>query len=211
MPKCGFVAAGPVAQKAKSGKIPFSGNDELVGTRFHGGILLFAGDFCKVARTAKGRTRFPFKIILVPPDQPAPKAPWVGTHRWKHRAIYNIKMKLAIQIEKASNKASLDWFKFYVVRGYGAPGASEFICPYSGMIAKTINPREAASLRRYWVGCARKSREILNWLSLLDPARYSAELNSYLLRTIVTTYNIREIKEYQAEHPFESAKPWQKL
>ena len=211
MPKRSFVAAGPVTQKPKSGEAPFSDNDELVGKRFHGSILLSAGEFCKVARTTKGRTRFPFKIILVPPDRPAPKAPWAGTHKWKHRAIYNIKMELAIQVEKASNRAKYDWFKFYSVRGYGAPGIAEFICPYSGMIAKTIKPEEAASMRKYWVGCAKKSREMLNWLSSLDPARYSTGLNSYLLRTIVTTYNIREIEEYQAKYPFESAKPWQKL
>ena len=164
-----------------------------------------------MARTAKGKTRFPFKITLVSPDQPAPKAPWIGTHRWKHRAIYNIKMKLAIQVKKASNKAKCDWFKFYAVRGYGSPGMAEFICPYSGMIAKTVKPEEAASIRRYCVECARKSREILDWLSSLDPAGYSTGLNSYLLRTIVTTYNVREIEEYQTEYPFESAKPWQKL
>jgi hypothetical protein len=176
-----------------------------------GSILLPAGESCKVARTTKGKTRFPFKIILVPPDQPTPKPPWIGSHRWKHRAIYNIKMKLAIQIEKASNRAKHNWIKLYSVRGYGAPGVCEFICPYSGMIARTIEPEQAASLRRYWAQCAKKSCEILDWLSLLDPARYSADLNSYLLRTIVITYNIREIKKYQAQHSFEASKPWQKL
>ena len=175
------------------------------------GIVFPAGRFRKLARTVKGKTRFPFKIILVPPDQPPPRAPWIGTHRWKHRAIYNVKMKLAIQIEKASNKAKYRWFKLYAVRGYGAPSVSEFICPYSGMIAKTVQPEQAASLRRYWAQCAKKSREILNWLDSLDPARYSVDLNSYLLRTIVITYNIREIKKYQAQHPFEDSRPWQKL
>lgn len=176
-----------------------------------GGILLLAGESCKVPRTVKGKTRFPFRIILVPPDQPAPKAPWIGTHRWKHRAIYNIKMKLEVQIEKASNRAKYSWFKLYAVRGYGAPGVCEFICPYSGMVAKTVEPEQAASLRKYWAQCAKKSREILDWLSLLDPARYSADLNSYLLRTIVITYNIREVKKYQAQHSFEAPKPWQNL
>ena len=176
-----------------------------------GSILLPVGESCNVARTTKGKTRFPFKITLVPLDQPAPKAPWVGTHRWKHRAIYNIKMKLEIQIEKASNRAGYNWFKLYAVRGYGAPGASEFICPYSGMVARTVEPEQAASLRRYWAQCARKSREILDWLNLLDPARYSAALNSYLLRTIVITYNIREIKKYRAQHCFEAPRPWQEL
>ena len=176
-----------------------------------GSILSISGKFCKVSRTTKGRTRFPFKITLVPLDQPAPKAPWIGTHRWKHRAIYNIKMKLEIQIEKASNKTKYTWFKFYAVRGYGAPGVCEFICPYSGMIAKTVNPEQAASLRRYWAQCAKKSREILDWLSRLDPARYSAELNSYLLRTIVITYNIREINKYRSQHLFEETRPWQEL
>lgn len=176
-----------------------------------GSILLHVGESCNVARTTKGKARFPFKIILVPLDQPAPRAPWVGTHRWKHRAIYNIKMKLAIQIEKALNRAKYNWLKFYAVRGYGAPGVCEFVCPYSGMIAKTVEPEQAASLRRYWARCAKKSREILDWLNLLDPARYSTKLNSYLLRTIVITYNIREIKKYQAQHSFEGSKSWQEL
>lgn len=175
------------------------------------GILLPVGESCKVARTTKGRTRFPFKITLVPLDQPAPRTPWIGTHRWKHRAIYNMKMKLTMQIEKASNRAKYDWFKFYGVRGYGAPNASEFICPYSGMIAKTVRPEQAAFVRKYWAQCAKKSCEILDWLGSLDPARYSTKLNSYLLRTIVTTYNIREIRKYQAQNSFEEAKPWQKL
>jgi hypothetical protein len=176
-----------------------------------GAILLLTGKFCKVSRTVQGKTRFPFKITLVPLDRPAPKTPWVGTHRWKYRAIYNIKMKLEIQIEKASNKANYDWFKFYAVRGYGAPGVCEFICPYSGMIAKTIEPEQAASLRRYWAQCAKKSGELLDWLSHLDPARYSAGLNSYLLRAIVITYNIREVKKYQAQYPFEASRSWQEL
>jgi len=175
------------------------------------GILLLVDVFCKVARTVKGKKRFPFKITIVPPDQPAPKSPWIGTHHWKHRAIYNIKMKLSIQIKKASSRAKYKWYKLYCVRGYGAPGVSEFICPYSGMVAKTVAPQEAASLRRYWSLCAKKSKEMLDWLNLLDPAKYSTGLNSYLLRTIVATYNIKEIKEYQERYPFKEAKPWQEL
>jgi hypothetical protein len=159
-----------------------------------------------VARTTKGKVRFPFRITLVPVEQPAPKAPWVGTHKWKHKAIYNIKMKLAIQIKKASSRARYEWFKFYAVSGYGAPSTSEFICPYSGMVSKTVKPVEAASLRRYWVECAKKSCEILDWLDSLDPLSYSAQLNSYLLRTIVVTYGIREMEEYQTRCIFRDVK-----
>lgn len=164
-----------------------------------------------MARTVKGRKRFPFRITIVPVEDAAPKKPWIGTHRWKHRAIYNMKMKLSIQIEKASAKAKYKWYKFYSVRGYGAPGRLEFVCPYSGMIASTVFPEEAASLRKYWSVCAVKSKEILDWLSSLDPARYSAKLNTYLLRTIVVPYNIREIEQYRKKYPFQEAKPWQKL
>jgi hypothetical protein len=114
-----------------------------------------------MARTVKGKVRFPFRITLVPPDRPAPKQPWIGSHQWKHRAFYNIKMKLSIQIEKASNRAKWKWYKFYSVRGYGAPGRLEFICPYSGMTAKTLHQDEAACARRYWASCAKKSKEIL--------------------------------------------------
>lgn len=164
-----------------------------------------------MARTVKGKTRFPFKIIIVPAGEPANKRPWIGTHRWKHRAIYSIKMKLSIQIKKASIRAKYKWDKFYSVRGYGAPGRLEFICPYSGMTASTVAPEEAASFRRYWSLCAAKSTEILNWLNSVDPQVYSSRLHSYLLRLIVVTYNIREIREYEEAHPFQDAKPWQKL
>ena len=201
MPKGRFVARCPVAQSSQDGEILVPDDHELVGERFHGSILLPAGEFRKVGRTTKGKSRFPFKITLVPDDQPAPKAPWIGTYKWKCQAIYSTKMKLAIQIEKASNRAKNEWFKFYAVRGYGAPGICEFICPYSGMVAKTISPVEAASLRKYWAKCADKSREILSWLDSLDPARYSVELNSYISKIIVITYNIREIKKYRSQYP----------
>lgn len=164
-----------------------------------------------MARTTKGQKRFQFKITIVPVSKSAPRRPWVGTHRWKHRALYNIKMKLSIQIEKASNRAKYKWYKFYSVSRYGAPGRLEFICPYSGMVAKTIKPEEAASLRRYWSLCASKSREVLNWLESIDPASYSARLHTYLLRIIVIGYNIREINKYRKRHPFQEAKPWQEL
>lgn len=162
-----------------------------------------------MARTVKGKTRFPFRITLVPPDRPDPKPPWIGSHQWKYRAIYNIKMKLSIQIEKASNRAKWKWYKFYSVRGYGAPGRLEFICPYSGMIAKTIRQDEAASVRKYWASCAKKSKQILDWLGGLHPERYSPGLNSYLLRLIVVSYGTREIEAYQRENPFINPKPWQ--
>lgn len=164
-----------------------------------------------MARTFKGRERFQFRIVIVPPDEPKKKNPWAGTHRWKHKAIYNIKMKLSIQIDKASLKVKYSWYKFYSVRGYGAPGRLEFICPYSGMVASTIKPEEAASYRRYWSVCAAKSREILSWLDSLDPAMYSRSLHTYLLRCIITSYNIRESTEYHRRHPFKEPKPWQEL
>lgn len=204
----GLVAVCPIAQKPEGGEIPVPSDQKSVRGRLHAGILLPAGEFCKLARTVKGKTRFPFKIVLVPADQPPPKPPWIGTHQWKYRAIYNMKMKLSIQIEKASAKAKYKWYKLYSVRGYGAPGRLEFICPYSGMVGKIVEPEEAASLRRYWSVCAKKSREILEWLEGLDPARYSVDLHSYLLRTIVTPYNIREIKKFQKDNPFQEAKPW---
>jgi myo-inositol catabolism protein IolC len=122
-----------------------------------------------------------------------------------------MKMKLSIQVEKASNRAKWKWYKFYFVRGYGAPGRLEFVCPYSGMIAKTIEQEEAASVRRYWSSCARKSQEILDWLESIDPHRYTTELNAYLLRTIVTVYSIREIEKYQQQNPFEQPRPWQEV
>lgn len=162
-----------------------------------------------MARTRKGKERFPFRIILVPEDRPAPKPPWIGSHQWKYRAIYNIKMKLSIQIQKASNRAKWKWYKFYSVRGYGAPGRLEFICPYSGMVAKTLDPLEAASARKYWADCARKSKELLDWVSSLNPMSYSADLNSYLIRLIVVSYNIREVETYQKRNPFTKPKPWQ--
>lgn len=162
-----------------------------------------------MARTAKGKARFPFRIVLVPFDTPTAKPPWIGSHRWKYRAVYNMKMKFSIQAEKASNRVKWQWYKFYSVRGYGAPGRLEFICPYSGMIAKTIDQDEAASARKYWDSCAQKSKEILEWLHTLHPERYSPELNSYLLRLIVVPYNIREIETYQRKNPFVMPRPWQ--
>lgn len=156
----------------------------------------------QVARTVKGRDKFPFRITIVPVDRPVPRPPWVGTSQWRDRAIYNIKMKLSIQVKKASIRAGEKWYKFYSVRGYGAPGRLEFICPYSGMTAKTINQEEAASVRRYWSVCAKKTQEVLDWLNDLDPKRYTADLNTFLLRLIVITYGMREIEEYQKSNPY---------
>lgn len=118
-------------------------------------------------------------------------------------------MKLSIQIEKASNRAKWKWYKFYSVRGYGAPGRGEFVCPYSGMIAKTLNQLEVVSARRYWANCAKKTQEVLDWISDLDPKTYSADLNSYLIRLIVVPYGTREIETYQRLNPFVQPKPWQ--
>lgn len=79
------------------------------------------------------------------------------------------------------------------------------------MVAKTICQQEAIYVRRYWALCAEKSQEVLDWLCQLDPARYSAQLHSYLLRTIIISYNAREIDKYEQSNPFQQAKPWQEL
>lgn len=156
-----------------------------------------------MARTFAGKTRFQFRITLAPADAAPPRKPWVGTGGWKRRAIYLIRMKLTIQIEKAANRTAWEWYKFYSVRGYGVPGRLEFICPYSGMVAKTLEQEEAVSARKYWGICARKSREILAWLDKITPSRYSKELHVYLLRLIVVPYNKREIDGYCLANPFE--------
>ena len=206
-----MVATSPVTKRPQDWRVPILNNGETVGGRFHGGTLYLDGGSCKVPRTVKGKTRFPFRITIVPPGKPERRSPWIGTHRWKHRAIYTMKMKLSIQIEKALTRASWKWFKFYSVRGYGVPGRLEFICPYSSMVAKTICQQEAISVRRYWALCAEKSQEVLDWLCQLDPARYSAQLHSYLLRAIIVSYNAREINKYEQSNPFRQVKPWQEL
>lgn len=202
MANSGLVAAFPVAQRSQDWRLPVLKNGESVGGWFHRDTLSLGGRFCKMPRTVKGKTRFPFRITILPAERPKPNPPWVGSSRWKRRAIYTMKMKLSIQIEKASRRAGLKWFSFYSVRGYGAPGVCEFVCPYSGMIAKTINQEEAASVRRYWALCADKSREILEWLCRLDQSMYSAELHRYLLRIIVVPYGAREIRLYESSNPF---------
>lgn len=125
--------------------------------------------------------------------------------------MYLIKMKLSIQVEKASNRAKWEWYKFYSVRGYGAPGRLEFICPSSGMVAKTIQQEEAASFRRYWANCAIKSSEILSWLDSVQVLSYTADLHTYLLRTIVITYNVREEKAYRIANPYGKPPSWLEL
>lgn len=166
-------------------------------------------------RTVKGKKRFPYRILLIPEDNrppvPVSKRARHGTALWKYRAIYNVKMLLTIQIEKASRRAKWKWYQYYSVRGYGAPGVSEFVCPFSGMIAKTINQEEAASVRKYWVECAGKSREILEWLELLDPQLYTRELNHFLLRLVFLRPNQREREGYIAVNPFQKPKPWREL
>lgn len=164
-----------------------------------------------VARTVKGRDRFQFRIILVPPDHSTAASSWVGSCRWKHRAIHLMKMYLSIQAKKALSKANHKWYKFYWVYGYGAPLSGEFICPYSGMVAKTINQREAMYIRRYWVECSRKTSEVLEWINKLDPQKYTAELNHYLRRMIILPPNMRELMEYEAANPFKKPRQWQEL
>lgn len=161
-----------------------------------------------MARTRKGVDRFAFRITLVPEDRPRPKPPWIGTHQWKHRAIYSIKMKFTIQVQKAANRAAWKWYKFYSVVGYGAPGRLEFICPYSGMVGKMIQQEEAMAFRRYWARCAEKSSEILEWLNSIQVHSYSSNLHRYLLRLIVIEYNIREMEEYTKANPFNKTKQW---
>jgi hypothetical protein len=162
-----------------------------------------------LARTFKGKTRFPYRILIVPKDQPAKPKPYVGTQQWKYRALYNIKMMLSIQIHKASRRAKWKWYQFYAVRGYGAPGGLEFVCPVSGMIATPIRQEQAVSPRKYWASCAAKSKLILKWLDSFPPQRYTKELNHYLLRLIVITYGQREIDEYTELNPFTKPKLWQ--
>jgi len=166
-----------------------------------------------VARTIKGRTRFPYRIVLVPKEgPPVPSKKYeIGTQRWKHRAMYNVKMRLTIQAEAASRRTRWKWYQFYSVRGYGASSTCEFVCPYSGMIAKTINQEEAASIRKYWVTCAAKTREVLEWLELLPIHQYTRELNHFLLRMILIPAGQRQLEEYMNAHPFNETKPWREL
>jgi hypothetical protein len=117
-------------------------------------------------------------------------------------------MMLSIQIHKASRRAKWKWYQFYSVRGYGASGRLEFICPYSGMIASTVQQEEAVSVRKYWASCAAKSRQILDWLESLPPQRYTKELNHYLLRLIVIQFQQREMDEWTAANPFQKPKLW---
>lgn len=171
-----------------------------------------SGEFCDVARTIKGRTRFPYRILLVPKGSPVrPIAPKLETQHWRHKAIYNVKMRLAIQAAAASRRAKWKWYQFYSVRGYGAPSTGEFICPYSGMIAKTIHQDEAASIRRYWALCASKTRQVIEWLELLLPDQYTKELNHFLLRLIIIPAGQRQLEEYMTANPFNKPKPWQEL
>lgn len=137
--------------------------------------------------------------------------PWVGSCQWKYRALYLIKMYLAIQATKASAKANYRWYKFYWVREYGAPLPGEFICPYSGMVAKTVRQSEAKHVRRYWAECARKTREILEWLDQLDPQRYTAELNHYLRWLVIIPPTMKECKEYEEANPFRKPRQWLEL
>lgn len=156
-----------------------------------------------MARTTKGKTRFPFRIVIVPPDKPSPKSPWLGTQRWKHRALYIIRMRLCIQLKKAAARARQNWFKFYWVYGYGAPGKHEFICWNSGMIGKAVKPEESYMFNCYWAACAQKTEEILSWLDSVPIQSYSVELNSYLSRLIVVSYGAREVEEYTTANPYE--------
>lgn len=166
---------------------------------------------CQVARTLKGRKRFQFRITLLDQSSEPLRKPWVGTNRWKHKAMYNIKMYLSIQAEKASNRVAWNWRKYYGVRGYGAPNTLEFMCPFSGMAAKTIRQEEAVIFRKYWANCATKSREIVRWLDSVPPQKYSRELNHYLLRLVIFIPNIREREKYQKRNPYKQVGQWQEL
>lgn len=121
-----------------------------------------------------------------------------------------MKMYFYYQVRRAERRARYKWYKFYAVSRYGAPGRLEFICPETGMVAKTIEQDEAASYRRYWRICATKSAEILQWLNSIDEERYNNEVHSRLIRLLITGPPImREATVYQEEHPFVPAKQWQ--
>jgi hypothetical protein len=129
--------------------------------------------------------------------------PWVGSGRWKRRAIYLTRMKFYFQAKKALIRSRFCWYKFYAVRGYGAPGSLEFICPYTGMTAKTIEQDQAASIQVYWLKCHKRSIEVVDWLDSIDESRYNSIINSFLLRLIVTDPPIlSEVTRYERLYPF---------
>lgn len=164
-----------------------------------------------MARKRKDATAFAFKITLLPRHViKEQKKPWIGTNQWRHRAIHSIRMKFWYQVGKAKRRSEFVWYKFYTVTRYGAPGRLEFICPESGMVAKTIQQQEAISHRRYWAECARKSQQIVEWLDHLDPNRYNPGIHSYLLSLLVVKDpKLREVKVYEESRPFTPRKPWQ--
>jgi len=165
----------------------------------------------QVARKRPGAKSFPYKITLISRERvKQEKKPWIGTNQWRHRALHTIRMKFWFQLEKAKRRAAFIWYKFYTVRGYGAPGRLEFICPVSGMVAKTIQQQEAISHRKYWIDCARKSQEILLWLDGVEVNRYNAKTHSFLLSLLVVKDPIlREVKAYEKKTPFIASRPWQ--
>ena len=155
-------------------------------------------------RKSPGKRRFPYKITILEAPNPLEPVRVIrrrGSDRWRARALHNIKMALWIQVAKATHRSSNGWMSFAVVTGYGAPAVGEFLCPYSYMVARPAKKSEAIFFRRYWVICARKSQEVLDWLNLIDPSTYSQTLHRFLKKLIVIDYNQREISLYESKNP----------
>jgi hypothetical protein len=155
-------------------------------------------------RKFPGKRRFPYKISILEAPNPLEPASVIqrrGGGRWRARALHSIKMALWIQVRKATHRSANGWMSFAVVTGYGAPGVGEFFCPYSYMVAKPVEKSQAILFRRYWVICARKSQEVLDWLNSIDPSAYNQTLHRFLKRLIVVEYNQREISLYESTNP----------
>lgn len=164
-----------------------------------------------MARKKPGAEFFPFKITLLSRETAQTEKPrWVGANQWRHLAIYSIRMKFWYQARKAKLRSQYKWYKYYTVTRYGAPGRLEFICPESGMVAKTIHQDDALLHRIYWTECAKKSQEIVQWLDSIDHNRYTSAVHSYLLSLLIVKPPIlREVAAYEAVRPFKKPKPWQ--
>lgn len=207
------IAKTPIRKRTNYGGSVIKKDAVLVvaGLSFHAGILLGLGASGQVARKKTNTDTFPYKITLLPRGfQKQEKRRVVGANQWRHRAIHSIRMKFWYQEQKARRRAQSAWYKFYSVTRYGAPGRLEFICPFTGMVAKTIQQEEAISHRKYWIDCASTSADILKWLDEVDPNRYTSGVHSYLLSLLVVRPPIlREVAAYENLHPFTPKKPWQ--
>lgn len=164
-----------------------------------------------MGRRRVGAKTFPFRIAIVPGGQFRPvRLPVINTSAWKAKAHHSIRMRFWYQAKKAQIRARFKWYKFYSVNGYGSPGRLEFICPESGMVAKTVNQLEAASFRKYWIDCYKKSIEIVRWLDSIDISDYNFDLHSYLIKLLIVKNPIlREVRVYNSRYPFKPARQWQ--